>query len=90
MLSAPLPPGFLTTLETIDTALAPFDILWALTGSAGFALQGMKLPVKDIDLQTDKAGAYATEEVLAYEQMGRLERVGTLRHFLSLRHGATR
>jgi len=34
------------------------DILWALTGSLGFALHGMNMPVNDIDLQTDKDGAY--------------------------------
>ena len=65
MLPDPLPPGFLTVIETICTTLRPHNILWALTGSASFALQGMELPVRYIDLQTDAAGAYAIEEVLA-------------------------
>jgi hypothetical protein len=31
---------------------------WAITGSLGFALQGMEIAVHDVDLQTDRAGAY--------------------------------
>ena len=38
---------------------------WAVTGSLGMALQGMDLPVHDIDLQTDEAGAYEIELRLA-------------------------
>ena len=65
MLSDPLPSGFLAVIETICTTLRPHNILWALTGSASFALQGMQLPIKDIDLQTDAVGAYKIEAVLA-------------------------
>ncbi|MCA9986602.1 MAG: hypothetical protein KDE59_19975 [Anaerolineales bacterium] len=65
MLSDPLPSGFLAVIETICTTLRPHNILWALTGSASFALQGMKLPIKDIDLQTDAVGACKIEAVLA-------------------------
>ncbi|RME63081.1 MAG: hypothetical protein D6790_05315, partial [Caldilineae bacterium] len=35
------------------------NILWVLTGSLAFALQGVACPVHDIDVQTDAAGAYA-------------------------------
>ena len=38
---------------------------WAVTGSLGMALQGMDLPVHDIDIQTDKPGAYELEQRLA-------------------------
>ena len=65
MLSDPLPPGFLAVIETICTTLRLHNILWVLTGSASFALQGMQLPIKDIDLQTDAVGAYKIEAVLA-------------------------
>jgi hypothetical protein len=37
---------------------------WAVTGSCGLALNGMDVTVHDIDLQTDKEGAYAIERVL--------------------------
>ncbi|MBN1440298.1 MAG: hypothetical protein JW929_12900 [Anaerolineales bacterium] len=35
--------------------------IWAITGSLGFALQGMQVEVHDVDLQTDRAGAYEIE-----------------------------
>jgi hypothetical protein len=38
---------------------------WAVTGSLGMALQGMDLPVNDIDIQTDEDGAYEMERRLA-------------------------
>lgn len=49
---------FANGLKTICVKLGEADILWAVTGSLGFALQGMNIPVNDIDLQTDKDGAY--------------------------------
>lgn len=39
-------------------------IRWGLTGSASFSLQGMPVAVHDIDIQTDKAGAYALGRLL--------------------------
>ncbi len=38
---------------------------WALTGSAGHALQGVPVEVHDIDVQTDESGAYAVAAALA-------------------------
>jgi hypothetical protein len=38
---------------------------WALTGSLSFALQGLPVEPHDIDLQTDRAGAYAVERCFA-------------------------
>jgi hypothetical protein len=38
------------------------EIIWALTGSASFALRGIDFVVNDIDLQTDKLGAYQIEQ----------------------------
>lgn len=37
---------------------------WALTGSTSMALQGMTLDVHDIDVQTDKSGAYQLGKLL--------------------------
>lgn len=34
---------------------------WAITGSLGLALQGVETDVHDIDIQTDKQGAYEIE-----------------------------
>jgi hypothetical protein len=46
--------------------LLPLDrVNWALTGSAGHALQGVPVEVHDIDVQTDKVGAYAVAAALA-------------------------
>ena len=40
-------------------------LLWVLTGSVGLALQGMPLEPRDVDLQTDEAGAYEIQRRLA-------------------------
>lgn len=45
--------------------LARENVLWTVTGSTSFALQGMDLPVHDIDLQTDAEGAYLIEKRLS-------------------------
>lgn len=60
----PLPTAFLLVLHQIHAALREQDILWAITGSTAFALRGLPFTPKDIDLQTDKDGAYALEKVL--------------------------
>ncbi len=58
-------PRFLAVLREIHSRLKDSGIDWAITGSLGMALQGMELPVHDIDLQTDAAGAYAIERLFA-------------------------
>lgn len=42
---------------------------WALTGSAGHALQGVPVEVHDIDVQTDEPGAYAVAAALAEDAL---------------------
>ena len=37
---------------------------WVITGSMNFALHGIVIEVHDIDIQTDKSGAYAIEHRL--------------------------
>ena len=49
-------------LEIIYDRLHETEVVWAVTGSLGFALQGMKIAVNDIDLQTDASGAYDIEK----------------------------
>lgn len=58
-------PRYLSVLRRIHARLGDHPISWAITGSLGMALQGMELPVHDIDIQTDRAGAYEMEGKLA-------------------------
>ncbi len=48
-------------IQTIYETLKDLDITWVITGSLGFALHGMEVEINDIDLQTDKDGAYRIE-----------------------------
>ena len=59
---------FLDALRSIVHHLDRTGINWVVTGSCGFALQGITTPVHDIDLQTDRAGAYAIERIFADRQ----------------------
>jgi hypothetical protein len=56
---------YLNALRVIIRRLEGRAIDWAVTGSCGFALQGLDVAVHDIDLQTDGPGAYAIERALA-------------------------
>jgi hypothetical protein len=47
-----------TALRALHARLGEGGVRWALTGSAGFALQGVPASVHDLDVQTDTAGAY--------------------------------
>ena len=51
------------TVKTIYDRLRKTDVLWTITGSLNFVLQGLELEVNDIDLQTDASGAYDIEKV---------------------------
>ncbi len=55
-------PKYLEVLRKIYTRLNNANVNWVVTGSLGFALQGVPVePNNDIDIQTDKAGAYEIE-----------------------------
>ncbi len=56
---------YLAVLRTIYERLRDTPIEWVVTGSLGMALQGMRVEVHDIDLQTDEIGAYKIERRLA-------------------------
>ncbi len=58
-------PVYLDVLRQIHARLRGCRIPWAITGSLGLALQGMPVEIHDIDLQTDRAGAYEIERHLA-------------------------
>ena len=53
----------LAVLRRLDRELD--GALWVLTGSVGLALQGMPLEPRDVDVQTDAAGAYEIQRRLA-------------------------
>jgi hypothetical protein len=52
----------LEVLKIIHDRLADSSVTWVVTGSLGMALQGMRIEVHDIDLQTDEVGAYEIEK----------------------------
>ena len=51
----------LDVLGVIYDSLLGSGVEWALTGSLGMALQGMPLTPHDVDVQTDRDGAYQIE-----------------------------
>lgn len=53
----------LNVLQQIFTQLQANEINWVVTGSLGFALQGVETDVGDIDIQTDEAGVYEIERL---------------------------
>ena len=53
--------AYLEVLRKINTRLNNTSVNWAVTGSLGFALQGVPIEPNDIDIQTDKRGAYEIE-----------------------------
>ncbi len=57
--------SYLTVLKRIADRLGQSEVLWAVTGSLGSALQGVPLEPHDIDIQTDKSGAYEIERLLS-------------------------
>ena len=56
-----LNPDYLKALRNINARLNNTSVNWAVTGSVGFALQGVPAEPNDIDIQTDKRGAYEIE-----------------------------
>ena len=60
-----IPDNFTKALSQIITALDGQGISWALTGSMGYALQGLPATPNDIDIQTDSQGAYEIEQILS-------------------------
>ncbi len=53
--------SLLRVLHQLYKHLRIDEVNWAVTGSLGFVLQGMDVDVHDIDIQTDKSGAYEIE-----------------------------
>lgn len=51
-------PEYLRVLRKIYDRLKNEKVNWGVTGSLSFALQEVPVEVHDIDIQTDKEGAY--------------------------------
>ncbi|MGC8959956.1 MAG: nucleotidyltransferase domain-containing protein [Chloroflexia bacterium] len=60
-----IPRLHLEVLCKVRTRLEGCPAPWAVTGSLGMALQGVPVEVHDIDIQTDREGAYEIERRLA-------------------------
>ena len=60
-----VPDAYLQVLTIIYTRIKDTPINWAVTGSLNMALQGMPVAIHDIDLQTDKNGAYSIAKIMA-------------------------
>lgn len=55
----------LNVLKKIYSQLKDKNINWVVTGSLGFALQGVPVEPNDIDIQTDREGAYEIERIFS-------------------------
>ncbi len=60
-----LPETHLHALEFLFKRVAMLEFVWALTGSAGLRLQGVDIPVHDLDIQTNQKTIYLIEKELA-------------------------
>ena len=60
-----IPENYLSALKIIVERLEGQGITWAVTGSLGFALQGVPVTPRDIDLQTDTGCAYEMESLFS-------------------------
>jgi hypothetical protein len=59
--------SLLNALRALQARLEKQPVNWAITASCGLALQGVPVSVRDIDLATDRAGAYRLEQLFAAE-----------------------
>jgi hypothetical protein len=60
-----IPNSHLQIVKKIGACLRGCAFAWVVTGSVGMALQGVPVEVHDVDLKTDRAGAYEIERLLA-------------------------
>lgn len=60
-----LPETHLHALGFLFNRLPLLEWVWALTGSAGLRLQGVDIPVHDLDIQTNQKTIYLIEKELA-------------------------
>ena len=58
-------PRHLNVLRQLHARLHATGINWAVTGSLGFALQGVPVEPHDIDIQADAAGVYEIQQLFS-------------------------
>lgn len=61
----PLPAAHRNVIQELARRLPPDRVAWALTGSGGLAVQGLEVPVGDIDIQTDAQDWRTVQEKFA-------------------------
>ncbi len=59
-----IPQKFIEVLKIINRKFKNQKIKWVLTGSTNLALQGVRIKPKDVDILTDKKGAFKINKVL--------------------------
>lgn len=60
-----IPQTHLKVLRKLYERLKDSSVNWVVTGSLGFALQGVPVEPHDIDVQTDREGAYEIERLFS-------------------------
>jgi hypothetical protein len=60
-----LPEAHLHALDILLNRMPPLEYIWVLTGSASLRLQGVDVPVHDLDIQTDQKNVFLIEKRLA-------------------------
>ena len=60
-----LPEAYLHALDLLIKRVSPLEYIWALTGSASLRLQGVEVPVHDLDIQAGQKTVYRIEKRLA-------------------------
>ncbi len=60
-----IPRTHLKVLRKLYERLKDCGVNWVVTGSFGFALQGVPVEPHDIDVQTDREGAYEIERLFS-------------------------
>jgi hypothetical protein len=60
-----LPETHVHVLDFLLKRVPPSEYIWVLTGSASLRLQGVDVPVHDLDIQTDEKTVYLMEKKLS-------------------------
>jgi hypothetical protein len=64
---------FAGVLSILHHKLPVDKVNWAITGSVGLVLLGIEVNIQDVDIQTDKEGAYEMERRLSDLSVRRVE-----------------
>lgn len=78
-----LKPVFIEILNKLYSRMTSTRIKWAITGSLSHALQGIEIIPNDIDILTDKHGAFSIEQLFSefvYQQVA-FSTKGAIRSF---------